>query len=252
MKMGKEVVGKDGTVLFTKDGKRKDGREWNELRPLSMEVSILDSPDGSALVEMGKTKAIAAAYGPSEVHPRHLAREDRAILQTFYRMTPFSVGERRAPKPSRREKEISRVVSNALQPVLFLERFPGMGISVYGLIIQADGGTRTAVINAASLALADAGVGMKDLVSSVAAGVVGEQPILDLNGIEDQTGHADVPIAYIPTKDQITLMQMDGRIPPRLFDECFELAIKGAKTIYKKQKDTLKKKYKRVRKEVKS
>lgn len=250
VKMRKIV--RDGSVLLTEEGKRNDGRALNELRPLSMEVGLLERPDGSALVEMGGTKAIASAYGPSEVHPRHIAREDRAILRAFYRMAPFSVGERRSPKPSRREKEISTVVSNALEPIVFLDRFPGMGISVYTLIVQADGGTRTAMVNAASLALADAGVPMSGLASSVAAGVIEGHPILDLNGIEDQKGDADIPIVYLPTREKITLMQMDGQISSSTFDECLDLAIKGVKRIYKKQKETLKEKYKEVRSRVES
>lgn len=250
VKLMEKIIGSYDKVLLTEDGKRNDGRSPDELRPLAMETGILERPDGSAIMEMGKTKAIAAAYGPSEVHPRHLARDDRAILRAFYRMVPFSVGERRAPKPSRREKEISRVVGNALQPVIHLDRYPGMGISVYGIILQADGGTRTAMLNASSLALADAGVPMFDLVASVATGVIGEIPVLDLNGIEDQGGNADIPIAYIPTRDEISLLQMDGRISSQVFDECLELALKGAKSIYKKQKKALKKKYERIRTEI--
>lgn len=245
-----EYKGKYGNILLTDEEKRIDGRDPDELRPISMEVDILKRPDGSALVEMGKTKALAAAYGPSEVHPRHLAREDRAILRAYYRMTSFSVEERMSPKPSRREKEISKVATNALEPILFLERYPGMGLSVYGTILQADGGTRTAMINASSLALADAGVEMKDLVTSVAAGVLGETPVLDFNGVEDQGGTADIPIAYLPTKDKISLVQMDGRILPPLFSDCLSLAIKGAKRIYKKQKEALKRKYQVVREEL--
>jgi len=74
-----------------KEGIRRDGRKVDELRqPLSMEIGLLPKADGSALINMGKNKILAAVYGPREVHPRHLARQDAAVLRVLYRMATFA------------------------------------------------------------------------------------------------------------------------------------------------------------------
>ena len=80
---------KGKTKLIKKDGTRLDGRKPDELRPVRMEVGVLKNADGSALVEMGRTKVIAAVYGPREIHPKHLTLPDRAILRCRYHMAPF-------------------------------------------------------------------------------------------------------------------------------------------------------------------
>ena len=74
-----------------KEGIRKDGRKFDELRkPLSMEVGLIPKADGSALINMGKNKILVGVYGPREVHPRHLARQDSAVLRVLYRMATFA------------------------------------------------------------------------------------------------------------------------------------------------------------------
>ncbi len=88
--------------LFREDGKRLDGRDLNELRPIKMEVGVIKNADGSAYIEWGNNKIYAAVYGPREVHPHHLAKPDRGILRVFYRMATFSVFDRKRPAPGRR------------------------------------------------------------------------------------------------------------------------------------------------------
>ncbi|MFX0075775.1 MAG: exosome complex exonuclease Rrp41, partial [Candidatus Hermodarchaeota archaeon] len=130
--------------LFREDGKRLDGRDKHELRPIKMEVGVLENADGSAYLEWGNNKIYAAVYGPREVHPHHLAKPDRGILRVFYRMSTFSVFERKRPAPGRREKEISMVITDCLEPVLFLELYPGTSFEVFINVMDADGGTRCA------------------------------------------------------------------------------------------------------------
>ncbi len=83
------------TTLIDSAGLRNDGRKPNELRPIKMDVGILKNADGSAYIEMGKNKIIAAVYGPKEVHPRHLVRPDRAIVKCRYHMASFSTDTRK-------------------------------------------------------------------------------------------------------------------------------------------------------------
>ena len=225
------------------DGKRLDGRGPDELRPLKIEAGVLKRADGSAYVEMGKNKVLAAVYGPRELHPRHLQQPDTAILRCRYNMAPFSVDERKRPGPDRRSVEISKVIREAFEPVVFTKLYPRSGIDVFIEVLQADAGTRTAGINAAAVALADAGVPMRDLVSSVAVGKVDDTIVLDLMKAEDNYGTTDMPIAMLPRKKVITLLQMDGHFTPEEFERAIEMAMKGCEQIYEAQKQALKAKY---------
>jgi len=229
--------------LVDEKGIRVDGRKVDELRPLKIEVGILGNADGSAYIEQGKNKILAAVYGPREVHPRHLALPDRALLRCRYHMAPFSVQERKSPAPSRREMEISKVIREALEPSVFTEYYPRTSIDLFIEVLQADGGTRCAGITVASLALADAGIPMRDLVAACAAGKVGGQIVLDLTDVEDKGGEADMPLAFMSNANAISLLQMDGMLTGEEFEQTVNLAVEGCKQIYQLQKEALKVKY---------
>jgi len=230
-------------VLIDKNGLRVDGRRPDELRPIKIEVGVLSNADGSAYVEQGKNKILAAVYGPKELHPKHLALPDRMVLRCRYHMAPFSVQERKSPAPSRREIELSKVIREALEPAIFVEHYPRTTVDIFVEVLQADGSTRCTSITAASLALADAGVPMRDLVAACSAGKVGDMIVLDLNDVEDKVGSADVPVAYMPNLSAITLLQMDGILTSKEFEEAVKLAIEGCKKIYAMQRDALKARY---------
>ncbi len=235
--------------LINKKGLRVDGRKIDELRPIKLTVGAVNNADGSAYVEHGRNKILAAVYGPRETHPRHLAQPDRAILRCRYHMAPFSVEERKSPAPSRREMELSKVIREALEPSIFLEQYPRTSIDLFIEVLQADGGTRCAGITVASLALADAGIPMRDLIVACAAGKVDGKIVLDLNDIEDKEGEADVPVSLMPNLEVITLLQMDGMLTPEEFEEALSLAIGGCDRIYDLQKEALKAKYMAIEEE---
>jgi len=241
----------DGSVkLIDEKGIRLDGRKVDELRPVSIKIGVIKNADGSAEIRMGKNIIVAAVYGPRELHPKHRALADRALIQCFYRMSTFSVSDRKSPAPSRREKEISMVIRNSLASVVLTEKYPRTTIDVYLQVLQADGGTRTAGLTAASVALADAGIPMKGLIASVAAGLINGQAVLDLFDIEDQKGSGDLPLGYCPVLDEISLLQLDGVFTVKQFEDSLNMAIKGAKDLYEIQRDALKQKYTDIRAEV--
>jgi exosome complex component RRP41 len=235
--------------LIDKKGFRLDGRKPDELRPIKIEVGILSNADGSAYIEQGKNKILAAAFGPREMHPKHLSLPDRMVLRCRYHMAPFSVQERKSPAPSRREVELSKVIREALESSVFLEYYPRTGVDIFVEVLQADGGTRCASITAASLALADAGIPMRDIVVACAAGKVEDTVVLDLMDTEDKVGSADVPVALMPNLNAVTLLQMDGILTPEEFEEAVNLAMEGCKKIYPLQKEALKTKYMAVQQE---
>jgi len=233
--------------LIDKKGLRLDGRKIDELRPLKLEVGLLPNADGSAYIEHGKNKILVGVFGPREMHPKHLSMNDRMVIRTRYHMAPFSVQERKSPAPSRREVELSKVIRESLEPSIFNDLYPRTGIDVFIEVLQADGGTRCASITAASLAIADAGIPMRDLVVACAAGKVEDQVVLDLMDEEDKLGVADVPVAYMPNLNAITLLQMDGILSPEELEKAVNLAMEGCKTIYALQKEVLKNKYQTVK-----
>ena len=238
-----KMTNKKSEKLIDKKGIRLDGRKVDELRPVKMDVGVLPNADGSAYLEQGRNKILVGVYGPKEAHPRHIAKQDRAVIQCRYHMAPFSVDERKSPAPSRRDVELSKVIREALEPAVFLEYYPKTSIQVFIEILQADGGTRCAGITAAALALADAGIPMRDLVVACAAGKAGGKIALDLMDTEDKVGEADVPVALMPNLNAITLLQMDGNLSVDEFNAAVDMALGGCKKLYELQREALKSKY---------
>lgn len=241
---------KDDVVLITKDGIRHDGRKKDDLRNIAFEVGVLDRADGSCLITWGKNKILAAVYGPRELHPKHMALPDRALVRCEYRMATFSVPDRKSPAPKRREREISKILGEALEPALFDYLYPRSVIDVFVEVLQADGGSRCAAVTAAALALADAGVPMRDLVSGCAAGNLLDKVVLDLDDVEDKTGQGDLPLAYLPNLDKIVLLQSDGEFTPEQYKEALDMLIPACKKVYQLQRDALTSKYSQITEEV--
>jgi len=229
--------------LIDDNGLRVDGRRVDELRPLKIEVGILDKADGSAYVEHGKNKILAAVYGPREAHPKHIALADRAVIRCRYHMAPFSTEERKSPAPSRRELELSKVIREALEPTIMSEYYPRSTIDIFIEVLQADAGTRCAGITAASLALADAGVPMRELVAGCAAGKVDGRVVLDLSDVEDKQGEADLPVALLPKSNMVSLLQMDGSLTEDEFNQALEMSTAACRKIYELQREALRQKY---------
>ena len=246
------MSGHTDMVLVDKKGIRIDGRTADEHRVFKIEAGVLNNADGSAYVEIGKNKVLAAVYGPRECHPRHLQNPSKAIIQCKYNMEAFSVSDRKRPGPDRRSIEISKITAEALESVVLTELYPRASIDVYIEILQANAGTRCAGLTAASVALADAGIPMRDLIPACAAGKADGKVLLDLNKEEDNFGEADVPLAIIPSTDEIVLLQMDGNMTRKEFDKAIKMAMGACHELYDVQKDALKRRYSVSNKEAES
>ncbi len=196
--------------------KRHDGRKPDETRPITAKAGVIPKADGSGYFKIGKTEAYAAVYGPRELHPRSMQDPKQGLLRCTYNMMPFSgQGDRVRPGPSRRSKEISMVMENALRPIVDLDAYPNAVVDVFVELPQTDAGSRCAAISAAAIALADAGVKMRDVVTAVAVGFVDGLIVVDLDYEEEawKEGEvADIPVAMIPSTGEITLLQMDGKV----------------------------------------
>lgn len=231
---------------FIIDGKRLDGRLPDQLRPIKIEVDVLKRADGSCYIEMGKNKVVAAVYGPREAFPRHIQDPSRVVVRYRYNMAPFSVEERKRPGPDRRSIEISKVSKEAFEAVIMKELFPRSVVDIFVEVLQADAGSRTACINAASVALVDAGIPMKGMLTSVAVAKVDGVLVLDPMKEEDNFGEADMPFAFLIRGGKIesmALLQMDGRMTKDEIKEAIKLAKKGAMEIYSLQREAIMKQF---------
>jgi exosome complex component RRP41 len=229
--------------MTTKKFARPDGRDVEEMRKITAKVGIIPNADGSAMFSFGDTIAIAAVYGPKKMHPQHQQDPGKGTLRCDYNMLSFSVNERIRPGPNRRSTEISKIMEWALEPVLMIEKFSNMVIDVHVNIIQANASTRCAGINAAAMALAHAGIPMRNLVSSVSIGKLDKQLVVDLikeeEDWEEGEGATDIPITMTPD-GEITHMQLDGKITKEELKEAIDLAKKATEKIYEIQKQALK------------
>jgi exosome complex component RRP41 len=230
-------------IKLFENGKRLDGRKPDELRKIKIEAGVLHRAEGSCYLEWGGNKVIAAVYGPREAIPRHTQNPLRAIVNARYNMAAFSVDDRKRPGPDRRSREISKVISEALENVILLERFPRASIDVNIEVLDAEAGTRCAGLTAAGVALVDAGIPMKDIPVACAAGKIENQVVLDLGKEEDNYGNADLPIAISPRTGEILLLQMDGHLTLEEFDQALDYAIKGCQTVSEIQKKAIMDKY---------
>jgi exosome complex component RRP41 len=237
------VGAKEVPVLLSPEGLRIDGRKLDELRPIRIEAGALRQADGSAFVEWGANKVMAAVYGPREVHPRHLQQNNKAVIQCRYNMAAFSVDERKRPGLDRRSQEISKVIAEAFESVVFAEEFPRTSIDIYIEVLQANAGTRCAGLVAASVALADAGIPMVDLLPAVAVGKIGGAIALDLKKEEDNFGEADLPMALVPQSGRLVLLQMEGHMTEEELARSLDLGVQGCREIYEKMKQALRERY---------
>jgi len=235
---------------------RSDGRGPNDLRPLKVEMGYLEWAEGSALLEMGKTRVlVAASYEPKV--PRFLMGSGTGWVTAEYSMLPRSTSVRtprevQAGRPSGRTQEIQRLIGRSLRAVTELERMGECTIWVDCDVLQADGGTRTASITAGYLALAQAvrtlaeagsipADVLRDSVAAVSAGIVGDDLLLDLAYEEDARAEVDFNVVMTGAGD---LVEVQGTAEGRPFsrsqlDALLALASEGIAQLVDFQRQAL-------------
>ncbi len=236
-------MGYGDVQMIDENGNRVDGRKAGDIRPIEIELGVVPVADGSASMRWGTNYVIASVYGPMEAHPRKIQRQERAVLDVRYNMAPFSTTDRFRPGFNRRSREISKVTSDALESVVLLELYPRSKIRVEIEVICAEAGTRCVGLTAASLALADAGIPMTDMVVSVASGKINGIVVCDLNKEEDNYGAADLPMGILPNSGELVFLQMDGDLSPSEFQEAWDYNMDAALGIHKLMKEAIENKY---------
>jgi ribonuclease PH len=202
--------------------RRADSRAADVLRPVRIEVGPMKFAEGSALIEMGDTRVLAAATVENRVPP-FLADSNQGWATAEYSMLPAatptrSTREVRRGRPSGRSSEIQRLIGRSLRAVLDLKALPERTLILDCDVLQADGGTRTAAITGAWIATVQA-LGRLFLtgdlprwpvaaqVAAVSVGIVDGIPVLDLDAPEDQTAEVDMNVV---ATDQMLDLALKG------------------------------------------
>jgi len=230
---------------MSKYTKRFDGRKLDETRKIKIELDIIPNADGSALFAFGDTIAMAAVYGPKQLHPQHMQNPQKGLLRVKYDMMSFSVTERKRPGPNRRGTEISKVSEWALADVVDLDNYPNTVVDVHIMIPQANASTRVAGINAAVLALARAGVPMKEMCAAVSIGKLDKTLVVDVikeeEDYEEGEGATDIAMVFSSRTKKVLLLQLDGKITSEELKEALQLGVKTCDKLNEQMKEALKK-----------
>jgi ribonuclease PH len=230
---------------------RSNGRRPDQLRELEIEPDYIEQASGSALISFGKTKVLCTASLEEGV-PRWLAGSRRGWLTAEYSMLPASTGQRTqreasAGKQKGRTVEIQRLIGRALRAVADLEALGERTLWIDCDVLQADGGTRCAAISgayvAARRALDHVGLSrvLADSVAAVSVGMVGGEPVLDLDYEEDSAAEVDVNVVMAGDGRMIEVQATAERAPldREQLDELLDLAAGGIEEIGAAQRDAV-------------
>jgi len=215
-----------------------------DLRNLKITAGVLKKANGSAMIEWGNNRILASVYGPREVFPKHMTDPRKALINARYVMAPFSSSEEHGRSgPNRRSIEISKVAKHVFENNVLVHQFPKTMININMEVLQSDGGTRVAAITAASVALVDAGIPVRDLVQGVSIGKIEGMQVADLDKTEDNYGDSDMPAIVSLRTGEILLYQMDGKLTKAEVDNALSMIFEGAKKVREKQVEALRAKY---------
>ncbi|KAM5125934.1 exosome complex component RRP41 [Mantella aurantiaca] len=223
-----------GLELLSDEGFRQDGRRPGELRKIQCRMGVFAQADGSAYVEQGNTKALASVYGPHEIRgSRGKTLHDRAVVNCQYSMATFSTAERkRRPHGDRRSIEMTIHLKQTFEAAILTQLYPRSQIDIYVQILQADGGNYCTCVNAATLAIIDAGIPMRDYVCACSAGFIEDTPLADLSYVEEAAGGPQLALALLPKSEQIALLEMNSRLHEDNLERVMDAAAKACKDVY--------------------
>jgi polyribonucleotide nucleotidyltransferase len=204
--------------LILKEGRRIDGRRFDEVRPISCEVGTLPRPHGSALFTRGETQVLGVltlGSGQDEQRVETLSGEENRPFMLHYNFPPYSVGEvKRVGSPSRRDIGHGGLSTRALEKVLPDKEDFDYTIRIVSEVFESNGSSSMGTVCAGTLALMDGGVPIKAPVSGIAMGLVKEDDqvviLSDILGDEDHTGDMDFKVTG--TTEGVTALQMDIKI----------------------------------------
>uniref|UniRef100_A0A0E0KLH2 Uncharacterized protein n=1 Tax=Oryza punctata TaxID=4537 RepID=A0A0E0KLH2_ORYPU len=190
------------------DWPRADGRSFHDCRPALqlMQTGPTTAASGSAYAEFGKTKVIVSVFGPRE-SKKAMLYSDTGRLNCNVSYTTFATPIRGQGTDN---KEYSAMLHKALEGAVMLHTFPKTTVDVFALVLESGGSDLPIIISCASLALADAGIMMYDLVTSVSVSCFGKNIIIDPTSDEEAWQDGSLMVAYMPSRKEITQLTLTG------------------------------------------
>jgi exosome complex component RRP41 len=229
--------------LLSDEGYRIDGRRPHEVRRVACRMGIFEQADGSAYIEMGNTRVLAAVYGPHEVRSSARTRQlhDRAAINCQYSMATFSTADRKArPRGDYRSLEITANIKEIFETAILVQLYPHSQIDIYLEVLQSDGSNYAACVNAATLALIHAGICLKDVVCASSAGLIDKKTIVDVNYTEESISSSPVlTIALMPKTKEVLSMESTGRLAFDSLDPVMEAASQGCLQVYEVMRESV-------------
>ncbi|CAM9328691.1 unnamed protein product [Phaeothamnion confervicola] len=190
---------------------------------------------------MGQTRVLAVVRGPREMDRRSDEKHDRAVVNCEYNIAPFSGSEHKKRKQGdRKSLEVSLSVKEVFETAIMTHLYPRTQIDIYLHVLQTDGGRLPACINAASLALVDAGVAMRDMAVACSGGYVDGSPIVDLNHVEQSMGGVYLPVAMLPATEDLLMAKMESRLPLDVFEGVLRAAVTACREVYARMREETK------------
>ncbi|CAE6425907.1 unnamed protein product [Rhizoctonia solani] len=222
--------------IINDGGYRADGRKARELRSITIELSPHPTADGSATVSHGLTTVNVCVFGPREAKNRSQTMHDKALINVEISEAAFSSSERRKRgRNDKRTLEFAASIRATFEPVVQVSIYPRSEIDIFVQVLQQDGGVLQTAINAATLALIDAGIALTDYVCACTAACIDTTGLLDLTNTEE----SDLPnltLAVLPRSKRVTLVTMETRLHVERFDQIFKLALLAGDILHERMR----------------
>ncbi|GMH11977.1 hypothetical protein Nepgr_013818 [Nepenthes gracilis] len=203
------------------DWVRSDGRGFHQCRPAFLRTGAVNAAAGSAYAEFGNTKVIVSVFGPRE-SKKAMMYSDIGRLNCNISYTTFATSIRGQGSD---HKEYSSMLHKALEGAIILESFPKTTVDVFALVLESGGSDLPVVISCASLALADAGIMMYDLVAAVSVSCLGTNLIIDPVLEEESYQDGSLMITFMPSRNEVTQMTITGEWSTQKIHEAMELCL---------------------------
>ncbi|XP_078000968.1 exosome complex component MTR3-like [Glandiceps talaboti] len=223
--------------VLSEDKLRPDGRKSADLRPIFARADVVSNAKGSAYIETNNTKVICAVYGPRQV----IRREDfklKGILKCEFKFAPFSCDKRQQHIQSAHDKDASLTIQQAMEPAVCLDKYPRAQIDIFVTVLQNDGGALSTAITCASLALADAGIDMYDVVVGCSVRQAGKTTILDpifqeeYDSKDEGSNNGSICVGLLPSLNQLSAVIQCGDLDKDVAQEGMQSCIEGCTRIY--------------------
>eukprot|EP01100_Stratorugosa_tubuloviscum_P002503 TRINITY_DN1583_c2_g4_i1.p1 TRINITY_DN1583_c2_g4~~TRINITY_DN1583_c2_g4_i1.p1 ORF type:complete len:329 (-),score=126.69 TRINITY_DN1583_c2_g4_i1:154-1086(-) len=221
------------SLIFQNDNKLRlsDNRTFSQFRNIYMSVGLITQASGSAYVEIGKTKVICSVHGPRE--KKRLQFSTQGKVNCEIKSTTFAARSLNKIQEKQDFSEVSTLVKQSLEAAIILNKYPKSAIDIFPFIIEADGNVTSAITMCASLALANAGIELFDLVASCSSSLVNDNILIDPSLNEEKFARANLTLAVMPSLNEITQIIQTGEFQLKQLDESIQLCHDGCIKLHK-------------------